>query len=235
MLVLLDLDGTLTDPYDGIAGCVVHALQTMGLAVPAAQQLRGFIGPPLQDSFAALGLDQHEVRRAVAHYRDRCTSTGLYENRVYPGIQQALIGLRDQGHLLAVATSKPTPFAERVVEHFGLSPFFELVGGATLDGTRSRKGDVIAHVLATLHADPRSSAMVGDREQDVHGGREHGLTTVGVRWGYAEAGELERAGPDHLVDAPDQLAPVLAAITALRPGPEAVTPQGRGAPATARP
>jgi len=205
VLILLDLDGTLTDPYDGITRSVSYALEGMGLPALTRQELRSFIGPPLQDSFAALGLDAASVARAVALYRERFTEHGLYENRVYDGIIPALGALTGASHRLAVATSKPTEFAQRIVVHFGLAPHVEVVFGATLDGARRHKADVIAVALATLGVDAGRAVMVGDRAQDILGARAHGMRSVGVRWGYAEPGELEAAGADALIASPDQL------------------------------
>ena len=209
MLILLDLDGTLTDPYDGISRCVLHALTGLGRAAPSTDVLRSFIGPPLQESFAGLGLDAASVVAAVGLYRERFTAVGLYENRVYEGIPEALTALRDAGHRLAVATSKPTVFAERIVEHFGLARHLDLVVGATLHGSRRHKADVIAVVLQELAGLPADAVMVGDREQDVRGARAHGMRSIGVRWGYAEDGELEGAGAGVLVRSPAELVEVL--------------------------
>ena len=205
VLVLLDLDGTLTDPYEGISRCVAHALATLGRPPLTEAELRSFVGPPLQDRFAALGLDEADVERAVALYRERFADVGLYENRVYDGVPEALVELRAAGHRLGVATSKPTPFAERIVAHFGLDEHLEAVVGATLDGTRRAKADVVAFALDTLRGHGVGGTMVGDRAQDVVGGRAHGLRTVGVTWGFAEPGELETAGADVLVDVPARL------------------------------
>lgn len=205
VLILLDLDGTLTDPCQGISLSVVHALSGLGLPAPSASVLRSFIGPPLQDSFAALGLDDAAVALAIVLYRERFGDRGLFENQVYEGIPDALATLRASGHRLAVATSKPSPFAERIVQHFGLGPFFDLVAGATLDGVRRHKADVIAFALTELAAPAAGAVMVGDREQDISGARAHGMRSVGVRWGYAVPGELERAGADAIVDTPAQL------------------------------
>lgn len=209
MLILLDLDGTLTDPYDGISRCVVHALSGLGLAAPSRDVLRSFIGPPLQESFAALGLDEAAVVAALGLYRERFTEVGLYENRLYDGIPEAFAALRAAGNRLAVATSKPTVFAERIVEHFGLAQHLDLVVGATLDGSRRHKADVIGVVLQELAVLPADAVMVGDREQDVLGARAHGMRSIGVRWGYAAEGELESAGADELVSSPVELTEVL--------------------------
>lgn len=139
VLVLLDLDGTLTDPYDGITRSVAYAVAHMGMSPLTEQQLRSFIGPPLQDQFATLGLDEREVEHAVALYRERFTERGLYENRVYVGVEDMLATLTAASLRLAVATSKPSTFAERILRHFGLDKHVNFVAGATLDGTRRMK------------------------------------------------------------------------------------------------
>jgi len=209
VLVLLDLDGTLMDPAVGITRCLAHALTSLDLPVPDAPSLRALIGPPLQDAFAAMGLSATEVDDAVALYRERFATTGMYENRVYDGIVDMLGGLVDAGATCAIATSKPEHFAQQIVEHFGLAPFLSVVGGASLDGTRRHKDDVIGHVLRRLPGPRTGAVMVGDRAVDVAGARVHGLRAVGVSWGFAEPGELEAAGPDAVVHTPAQLLPVL--------------------------
>jgi len=205
VLVLLDLDGTLTDPCDGITRSVTYALDGLGLPRLEERQLRSFIGPPLQDQFAALGLDEGEVGRAVELYRERFRDHGLYENRVYEGVPEALGALAAVPLRLAVATSKPTPFAQRIVEHFGLDVHLDVVAGSTLDGSRRTKADVIRFALTALAADPADAVMVGDRAQDVAGARALGLPSIGVTWGYAEPGELEAAGADQVVGTPLEL------------------------------
>lgn len=205
LLVLFDLDGTLTDPYEGISKCVTHALRRSGLPALDERGLRAFIGPPLQDQFAALGLDAEGVELAVALYRERFARQGLYENDVYEGIPEALSALGRASVRMAVATSKPTVFAARIVEHFELASHFALVAGATLDGTRRKKADVIGFALSSLGVAPDDVIMVGDRAQDVEGARAHGMSSIGVAWGYAEPGELERAGADLIVTSPSEL------------------------------
>lgn len=209
MLILLDLDGTLTDPYDGITRSVAYALDRMGLPGLREHELRSFIGPPLQDQFATLGMDEENVARAVDLYRERFTERGLYENRVYDGIDEALAGLTAASLRLAVATSKPTPFAERILAHFGLAEHLDLVAGATLDGARRKKADIITFALTTLAVDAADAVMVGDRAQDIVGARAHAMRSIGVRWGYAEPGELEAAEADLIVATPAELAEAL--------------------------
>ncbi|MEO6205211.1 MAG: HAD-IA family hydrolase [Mycobacteriales bacterium] len=209
MLVLLDLDGTLTDPYEGITKCVAHALDSLGQPRLEERALRSFIGPPLQDQFASLGLDEGGVARAVELYRERFRDQGLYENCVYEGVPDALQALAAVPLRLGVATSKPTPFAERILRHFGLDEHLDLVAGATLDGRRRMKADIISFALTALDVDAADAVMVGDRAQDVDGARAVGMSSIGVTWGYAEPGELEAAGADQIVATPDALVGVL--------------------------
>jgi len=209
--VLFDLDGTLTDSYQGIANSVAHALAALSLPPLAAATLRTFVGPPLRDSFGGLGLDAKQCDDALRHYRDYFRERGIFENRVYDGIPGALAALRGRGLQLAVATSKPRPFAVRILDHFDLDQYFTHVAGAALDGSTSRKADVIAEALTALAPHDTSAVlMVGDRAQDVTGAAEHGIRCLGVRWGYAEQGELEAAGAYRIAETPGDLPALLA-------------------------
>lgn len=211
MLVLFDLDGTLTDPFEGISQSAAYALAVLGLPPLTRDQQRAFIGPPLQDSFGALGLAEGDVAVAIAAYRERYGQDGLFKSAVYDGIQEMLTALIERGSLLVVATSKPTVFAQRILQHFGLAPFFASVAGATLDGARRHKADIINFALTSLDVPPADGVMVGDRAQDVFGARTAGMPCIGVGWGYAEPGELEQAGARKVVQTPVEL---LAALTA---------------------
>lgn len=229
-LVLLDLDGTLTDSAPGILASVRHAYAVLGLPVPPDQVLRGFVGPPLTESFPANGVPADRVGDALAAYRDVYAAGKRLDNAVYRGVPQCLTAVRAAGARLAAATSKPEPMARRIVGHFGLDAFFDRglddVFGATLDDTRTSKGDVIAHALASLDADAAVDAdaetvpatalaragrvvMVGDREHDVRGAAEHGIACVGVAWGYARPGELAAAGATAVVGTPAELVETL--------------------------
>jgi phosphoglycolate phosphatase len=205
MLILFDLDGTLTDPFEGISRSVGHALARMDLPSLTLLQQRAFIGPPLHDSFAAMGLDDLAVEQAVTHYREYFSERGLYENRVYDGIPEALDTLTRAGLTLAVATSKPTHFAEEILSYFGLAPFFSFVSGSTLDGARRHKTDIIDFALAWHTVDPTEALMVGDRAQDILGAATSGVRKIGCRWGYAEPGELEQAGAGVIAETPFDL------------------------------
>jgi phosphoglycolate phosphatase len=201
--VLFDLDGTLTDSAPGILASIRHAMSRLGLPDVDEATLRSFLGPPLPDCFRRTWpLDEPGVRRAVEAYREYYAARGLFENDLYPGIGDLVRNLRARGRTLLVATSKPTPFADRVLEHFGIRDCFRAVVGADLDPSHPRadKSEVVAAALALLDPDGRArAAMVGDREPDVRAARAHGIVAVGVAYGYAAPGELEMAAPDVLV------------------------------------
>ncbi len=201
-VALFDLDGTLTDPRVGITRSVNYALARFGLDVADPDELVGYIGPPLQDSFVAFaGLSTDDAWDAVLAYREYFTETGIFENAVYPGIADVVAELQGGGWRLAVATSKPTVFAERILEHFGLTNGFEVVAGCELDGSRQHKHEVITHALEQLAVAPSPThVMIGDREHDILGAKRVGIASVGVTWGYGSVEELKAAGADVLVD-----------------------------------
>ena len=212
MNILFDLDGTLTDPFPGITGCIQYSLGELGAPVPPAQDLVWCIGPPLVESFATLlevPLDSQVLSRAVELYRERFSREGLFENRVYRGIPEVLGELRAQNHWIGLATSKPRVYALRILEHFGLSSFFHGMYGSELDGTHSDKTELIAHLLTDANLDAGNTLMIGDRKHDIVGGRNNGLQTIGVLWGYGSRAELEEAGADQLVERPEEILQIL--------------------------
>jgi phosphoglycolate phosphatase len=193
-LVLFDLDGTLVDSTPGIWASVRAAAAALGLPPPTPEQLRQMVGPPLQEGFAlVLGVPADDVPRAVAAYRAHYSAGALLDVTVYDGIPALLARLTADGATLAITTSKPEPFAVRVLEHTGLRPFFASVHGATMDGAVRHKDQVVAAALAA-HPDGRDPVLVGDRAHDVLGAAAHGLSCIGAGWGPAEDGELEAAG-----------------------------------------
>jgi phosphoglycolate phosphatase len=205
--VLFDLDGTLTDPAPGITRCLAHALTAIDVPVPSYDQLLLAIGPPWETYLTTLGVPAERVGEALTHYRAEYEDGGLYEATVYGGIHSLLAELQDDGFEIALATSKPINTASRVIEHFGLAGYFTFLGGATLDGSRSHKHDVISHVLDTLgHAD---AVMVGDRKYDIEGARHHGLPCVAVTWGHADNGEIASHDPAATVESPGELGALL--------------------------
>jgi phosphoglycolate phosphatase len=211
--LFFDLDGTLTDPARGITRCLAHALRTSGRAAPPLDELRRYIGPPLRKTFAELlATDAHDaVETAVAHYRERFSTVGMYENQVYADVPDGLAALRRAGHRLWVVTSKPEVYARRIVEHFALMPIFHGVHGSELSGARADKRELIAHVLESERLDPASTRMIGDRAEDVVGGRANGTGTVGVLWGYGSEEELVEARPDAIVGSMAELTAYLVA------------------------
>jgi phosphoglycolate phosphatase len=201
MNILFDLDGTLTDPEIGITRCIQHALASLSRPVPSTESLRHYIGPPLQASFAELLETEEEamVAEAIRLYRERFVTTGMFENSVYPEIPAALESLRQEGHRLWVATSKPHVYAREIVRHFGLAEFFESVYGSELSGVNAEKASLIREILAQEGLVPEDTWMVGDRAHDVVGARANGIEAVGVLWGYGHPRELEAAGADRIV------------------------------------
>ena len=194
--VFLDLDGTLTDPKPGITGCIRYALSGLGRTPPDADDLVWCIGPPLPGSLGRLleTDDPALIARAVALYRERFGTVGLYENALYPGIPEALAGLRAAGRALYVMTSKPHVYARLIVEHFGIARLFERVYGSEMDLTRVDKGELIAYALAEERLEPSRVVMVGDREHDMEGARQCGVRAIGVTYGYGSEAELRAHG-----------------------------------------
>jgi phosphoglycolate phosphatase len=202
--VLFDLDGTLTDPREGITRSIAHALERLGLEPPPLEALTFAIGPPLRATFAQLlKTDARDaVELAVAHYRERFGDVGLFENAVYDGIVDTLTALSESGATLLVCTSKPQVYARRIVEHFGLDRHFVEVHGCELDGTREDKRDLIAHIIPHHGLDASRAAMIGDRGVDMRAARHHGLTGIGALWGYGSPEELNDHGAHRLCATP---------------------------------
>ncbi len=208
--IFFDLDGTLTDSGPGIVNSVAYALRKLGVEPPEPEQLRPFIGPPLLWSFAHFyGFDEGKCREAVRLYREYFTAGGMFENSVYPGIPEAMEKLRSAGFRLAVATSKPEEFSQKIIAHFGLDKYFEAVCGASMDETRTEKAEVIRYALDSLGVSPEESLMVGDREHDVLGAKAVGLPCLGALWGYGGRKELTDAGASALVETPEEMAELI--------------------------
>ncbi|TPG32510.1 HAD-IA family hydrolase [Mycolicibacterium hodleri] len=182
-LVIFDLDGTLTDSAEGIVASFRHALGEIGAPVPDGDLAGLIVGPPMHHTLTAMGLGDR-APEAFAAYRADYTTRGWAMNSLFEGIAELLIDLRASGARLAVATSKNEPTARRIIEHFGIDGHFEVIAGASPDGTRSSKADVVAHALAQLGPLPDQVIMVGDRSHDVEGAAAHGIDTVVVAWGY---------------------------------------------------
>lgn len=209
--ILMDLDGTLTDPVEGITKSVQYALTHFGIHVDDLRDLYKFIGPPLKESFIRYyHLTDAEADEALVKYRERFKDTGIFENKVYDGVEALLKKLTDSGKVVLLASSKPTVFVERILIHFGLRKYFSFVGGSNLDGTRVHKEEVIAYVLSGAKVENISQAvMVGDREFDIIGAKKNGLDSVGVLYGYGDFRELSSAGATCIVKDVNELTTVL--------------------------
>ncbi len=208
--LLFDLDGTLTDPGEGITNSVAYALKKRGIEVADHRELNCFIGPPLAQSFMKYyGLSEEDATRAVADYREYFVPHGMFENEVYDGIPEILADLKASGRRLIVATSKPEKFAIQILEHFGLLSYFDRVYGATMDLSRSKKGDIIAYALAEQHLSSDNALMIGDRHHDIDGAHENGLAAVGVLYGYGDRKEHEQAGAEFVVATVQELKELL--------------------------
>lgn len=194
--ILFDLDGTLTNPKEGITRCVQYALQRFGIEEPDLDRLVPFIGPPLMQSFRDFyQMSEEDARKAVDTYRKRFGTIGLFENEVYPGIPELLHALQQQGKILAIASSKPTVYVEQILEHFHLKEYFAVIQGSNLDGTGVAKQEVILEALRRLdNPSTDELLMVGDRKFDVLGAKAMGFPCIGVRFGFAAPGELESSG-----------------------------------------
>lgn len=191
--ILFDLDGTLTDSGEGIINCASLALRHFGLPVPDREAMRVFVGPPLRDMFFKFGVPGDRLDEAVEVYRSRYIPIGKFENTPYPGIHDLLAQLRQEGHSLYVATSKPEQMSMDILNKFELAQYFDLLAGATLDGSRDTKADVIAYLLQQTGSD-MEAIMVGDTVYDVVGAAHHGIPTIGVSWGYGSVPEMVEAG-----------------------------------------
>ena len=191
--IFFDLDGTLTDSGEGIINCAILALEHFGLPVPSREEMGVFVGPPLDQTFLKFGVPADKTQEAVDVFRSRYLVVGKFENAPYPGIHQLLATLKSQGHRLFVATSKPETTAVEILHKFDLAKYFEVICGATLDGTRVHKADVIAYLLDKIGT-RENLLMVGDTEFDVVGAAAHGIATIGVAWGYGKVSAMENAG-----------------------------------------
>lgn len=214
MQLLLDLDGTLTDPSDGIVRSLRYAFEKLDQPLPPDVPLPSLIGPPLHEAMGTLlgTADRARIEAGVLAYRERYGDIGLFENRVYPGIPEALVELRRRGHELRVATAKAVLYARRVLAHFDLDRHFEGVYGSEFDGRRANKGELIRFILSVDGLNPDDTVMIGDRHHDLQGARASGIRGVGVLWGFGGLAELTAAAPVQLVSRVPELPPAIAAL-----------------------
>ncbi len=208
--ILFDLDGTLTDPFEGITKSFQYALKFFGIEADR-KDLTPVIGPPLIYSFCNYyGFDKEKGEAAVAKYRERFSTIGWQENRLLDGVPQMLEAVKGTGACLALATAKPYVFAEKIINKFDIAKYFDVAVGAELDGSINTKSQVISKTLEKLGNPPLNEViMVGDRNDDVIGARENGIDCIGVKVGYAADGELEEAGAAYIFDTIEELAAFL--------------------------
>lgn len=205
--VLFDLDGTLTDSGLGITNSAAYALKRYGITETDRKKLDRFVGPPLSDSFERFyGLSKKQSAEAIYVYREYYDTKGIFENEVYDGIPELLAKLKADGKKILVATSKPEPYAIKIMEHFGLSKYFDYIAGANMDETRSDKQEIIMYALSEVGVTDISSViMVGDREYDIIGAKKVGADSIGVTYGYGSRDELENAGATFIAENPSDI------------------------------
>lgn len=206
-VILFDLDGTLTDSSPGIINSIIYALDKYGISLEDTAVLRKFLGPPLHESFKDFyGFDENKAMEAVGFYREYFSTKGIFENEVYEGIASLLQSLSERGKRLILATSKPQPFTDKIMEHFDLTQYFECIVGSNMDGTRSKKADVISYALQQCGVTDKSkTVMIGDRAQDIIGAKSVGIDAIGVEYGYGDYDELNDAGANYIVKTVDEL------------------------------
>jgi phosphoglycolate phosphatase len=207
-ILIFDLDGTLTDPREGILRCLRHALTSVGVPIPEPAELEHWIGPPLQGVLVS-ELGDRMGAQALENFRNRYGAVGLYENRLYPGIVDALEILKQLSPALFVATSKPQSFAKRIIEHFRLSEAFREVYGSELNGERADKTELLSYLLEQEKLLPAQAIMIGDRKYDIAAANAVGLRSIAVTWGYGSVEELSEAGADAICDSASALVALL--------------------------
>ena len=208
--ILFDLDGTITDPKEGITKSVQYSLRKFGIETENPDDLEKFIGPPLKQSFIDFfSFSEEQSFKAIEYYREYFKTDGIFENRMYEDIPELLDKLRSANLTLAVATSKPTVFAEKIINHFNLSGYFKIVTGSNMDNTGTDKKDVIAHVISELQCNPLNTIMIGDRMHDIIGAKKNNIDSIGVLYGYGTAEELTEAAPEYIVESVRDIANVV--------------------------
>lgn len=210
-VVLFDLDGTITDSAPGIVNSIRYALEKRGMEILPEPELRGFIGPPLKERFQEVfSVTEEESVQMVELYREYYGEKGIFENRVYDGVMEMLRQLKDAGIRLLIATAKPEGYANIIAEHFGFGKYFDFIGGACMDGSRTDKYEVIEYVLDSCGIEDRESViMVGDRSHDMIGAKKAGIHSLGILYGYGPRTELERAGAELIAQTPREAAEMI--------------------------
>ncbi len=205
--LFFDLDGTVTDSAEGILNSVAYALNKLGISVEDKSTLLPFVGPPLTDSFKSIyGFDDEKSQLGVKYYREYYSDKGIFENKVYSGIENMLINLRSKGKKIILATSKPQNYAEIILDHFGISKYFDIIAGSTFDCSRRTKTDVLNYAIEQIGmTDYSQGIMIGDRKHDIIGAKEVGIKCIAVMYGYGNRNEFQTYGADYIIDDVEQL------------------------------
>ncbi|MBQ6819291.1 MAG: HAD family hydrolase [Clostridia bacterium] len=208
--IIFDLDGTLTESGTGIKNSVRYTLQHYGLPMEDDESLNRYVGPPLVNSFQEyMGFTEQQAMEAIVVYRSYFTTKGMFENRVYDGVEDMLTALKKAGKRMFIATGKPTVYSQQILEHFGLASYFECVCGISLKESTMEKDELITQVLEFAHLTPEECVMIGDRKFDMMGANKVGVTPIGVTYGYGSREELKTAGAHTIVDSVKQLQELL--------------------------
>lgn len=218
-VILFDFDGTLVDTGEGILNGITYTLNKFGITVEDRASLNRFVGPPLQESFKMFyGFSPEETEKAIKYYREYYNEKGMWEYKAYDGIKELMAWLKEKGKLCIVTTSKPEYFAKKMLEKAGLAPYFTYIAGSDMEGTRTKKADVIRYALNTCGIkDTGNMVLVGDREYDVYGAKEMGIDSVGVLFGYGSREELEQAGATHIAETVEDLKEIIAVLFSSTP------------------
>jgi len=207
--ILFDLDGTLTDPKQGITKSVQYSLSKFNIIEANLDKLEPFIGPPLADSFMEMyNFSESEATTAIAYYREYYQDKGIFDNKLYAGMKELLELLTSQQRTLMVATSKPTVFAERILDYFEINSYFQYTFGSNLDGTRIDKAEIIKHILDEQSLNVGSTIMIGDRKYDIIGAHKNGIASIGVGYGYGSEAELSEIKPSFYVKTVQELSKI---------------------------
>lgn len=199
--ILFDLDGTITDSQEGIKNSIEYALKYFNIEINDRSELDKYIGPPLRQSFMEFaGLSEKDSHTAMTKYREYYGPKGIFENRVYDGMEELLFSLKNKGKEIILATSKPWIYAEIILEHFNLKKYFDFVAGSELNGVRTKKADVIKYAVDKYKIPLSKAVMIGDREHDISGAKKNGLKTIGVLYGFGSREELTSAGADYIAE-----------------------------------
>ncbi len=209
--ILFDLDGTVTDPYEGITASILYSLEYFPeIRTPGKEELKTFIGPPLSDSYRRyFGMSEQEAGEAVERYREYYREKGIFENRLYDGMKELLSAIKNSGKSIYLATSKPEIFARRILEYFDIYGYFDGVYGSSLDGKTVKKEDIIALLIERQGCDPRDTLMVGDTVYDIIGAARCSIKAVGVTYGYGDEEVLRKAGAAATVKTVEELRELL--------------------------